>query len=315
MRELPIANNLHQQKTKFSTIDKVPFQATLLNSFKMAGIGVHSGKEITLTLEPSEVNTGIVFERTDVLENNKISALFDSVTSTTMCTQISNKFGVSVSTIEHLMAALSGCGVKNCLIKINGPEVPIMDGSARPFCDAILSIGVGFQPEKVKVLKIIKPIHVQNGSSYAELRPSDNRSFNMHFDFYGRMPKNLQKDHTLSFDLDNDSFHSLLAHARTFGFYEDAEKLIKNGLAKGASLKNTIIIQDQKVLNEEGLRSKNEFIEHKILDAIGDLALSNFHILGAYHAYNGSHAINNSLMRHLFKSIDSWYWIESLERH
>lgn len=304
-----------KKNSAFLKVDAIPFQSTVLSSFKMAGVGVHSGKEITIIVEPSDVNTGIVFERTDIETNNRIPAVFDFVSNTAMCTQITNKFGVSVSTIEHLMAALSGCGVNNCVVKIDGPEVPIMDGSAKPFCDAILSIGVGFQPEKVKILKIIKPVRVQNGQSFAELHPSDSRSFNMHFDFYGRMPQNLQKDTVLSFDLDKHPFNRLLAHARTFGFYEDAQKLLEKGLARGANLQNTIIIKNEQVLNEEGLRSENEFIEHKLLDAVGDLALSNFHIIGSYHAYNGSHSINNQLMRELFKSIDSWYWIESNQQH
>jgi UDP-3-O-[3-hydroxymyristoyl] N-acetylglucosamine deacetylase len=304
-----------KNNNKISALDAIPFQTTILSPFKMTGIGVHSGAEITIILEPSDLDTGIIFERSDLEENNIIPAVFDNVTSTMMSTTLSNADGVSVSTVEHLMAALSGCGVTNCKIKVSGAELPIMDGSSLPFCEAINSCGIKIMPEKVKTLKIIKTVRVETKNSWAEIRPFETREFNMHFDFYGRMPKNLLENDSLSFNLDNNSFSALIAHARTFGFFDDALMLQEKGLAKGASVKNTIVIKDDGVLNEEGLRHDDEFIQHKLLDAIGDLALSNFHIIGAYHAYNGGHNLNNLLMRELFKSIDSWYWIESNVSH
>jgi UDP-3-O-[3-hydroxymyristoyl] N-acetylglucosamine deacetylase len=306
-------NNINQSKT---SIDKnIKSQSTVLASFKVSGMGVHSGKTMTIELLPASIDTGIIFIRSDLQSQNEIPALFSQVTSTTMSTTLSNQHGASVSTVEHLIAALVGCGITNCIIKVDGPEIPIMDGSSKPFCEAISKAGILIQEEHLKTLKILSPIRVEGEKAWAEFRPFDTRQFNMKFDFYGRMPQKYMADGFYSFDIDQDSFFDLISHARTFGFYKDAEMLREKGLAKGAGLHNTVIIKDDDVMNKEGLRHDFEFVQHKILDAIGDIGLSSFHIIGAYVAYNGSHALNNQLMRKLFASVDSWVWSESSTKH
>lgn len=286
-------------------------QATLLDKVHLKGVGVHSGREIQLTLNPAVENTGIVFERTDVQGSNQIEAIFNRVSDTKMSTSISNQDGVTVSTIEHLMAALSGLGVTNCLVQVSGPEIPILDGSSLQFCQAILAKGVSYQNEKARSIDVLKTIRVEQGKSWAELRPATTRQFHVEFDFGARIPAKLKQSPVVSFDQDQQAFHQVLSHARTFGLYEDAEKIQSLGLAKGAGLHNTIIIKDEGILNEDGLRHPDEFAQHKILDAMGDLALSSFRIVGAYHAYNGSHSLNNQLVRKLFMTPNAWGWSDS----
>lgn len=279
---------------------KENYQSTLKGIVGCTGVGVHSGQSTILTLEPAEVNKGYVFIRTDISSDNKILGRFDKVVDTRMCTKIANSAGVSVSTIEHVVAALAGAHITNAVIKINGPEVPIMDGSSSIFSGLIEKVGIKKQTAKLPTLRVTKPVRVTAGQSYAEFIPSLDRLITLKFDGHGRLSDAL-KVNELTFDWDHDDFAELLSDARTFGFYEDAQKLLSLGLAKGASLENTIVIQsDNSIMNPEGLRSPDELIRHKILDAVGDLALAGLRIQGHFRGYNSGHALNNQLLHALF---------------
>ncbi|MBY0281401.1 MAG: UDP-3-O-acyl-N-acetylglucosamine deacetylase [Alphaproteobacteria bacterium] len=281
-------------------------QRTLAQSVSCVGVGVHSGKSASLTLCPALEGTGYVFIRTDIASfKNKIQARYDSVVDTMMCTKIANSYGVSVSTIEHVVAALSGANITNVIIEVNGPEVPIMDGSSAAFSKMIDRAGVQTQDSYVPTLRILKPVKVTHGNASAEFVPGEGRVISVQFDGHDRL-ENLVDEVEFSFDLEIDDFSELLSDARTFGFYEDAEKLWAAGLAKGASLENTVVIQNEKVINEGGLRSKDELIRHKVLDAVGDLALSGVTIVGHFHGINSGHALNNQLLRVLFATPDAW---------
>lgn len=296
--------NINTLSSRISNNNK---QCTLKGIVVFEGVGVHSGKKTTLRLIPKEENFGIVFERTDLHHpHNKISATFDGVSQTLMSTSISNKKGISVSTVEHLMAALYGLGISNCLIQVDGPEIPIMDGSAKPFCEGILNVGMEKQKADLQAIKILRKVRVKSGLSWAEFTPSDSRVFEASFDFSGRLPESFLVDKPVHFDLDSHSFYDFISNARTFGFYEDAKKLKDQGLAKGADLNNTVVIKDGLIMNEEGLRDNLEFVRHKMLDAIGDIALSPFAIKGTYKAHNASHALNNQLLRALFSAPESF---------
>lgn len=281
-------------------------QKTLAQSVSCVGVGVHSGKSASLTLCPALEGTGYVFIRTDIAGfKNKIQARYDVVVDTMMCTKIANSYGVSISTIEHVMAALTGANITNVIIEVNGPEVPIMDGSSLAFSKMIERAGTQIQDSHVPVLRILKPVKVTHGKASAEFIPSQGRMISIKFDGHDRL-QHLMDETEFSFDLDNDDFSELLSDARTFGFYEDAEKLWSAGLAKGASLENTVVIQNEKVINEGGLRSDDELIRHKVLDAVGDLALAGVTILGHFRGINSGHALNNQLLRVLFATPDAW---------
>ncbi|NBT85086.1 MAG: UDP-3-O-[3-hydroxymyristoyl] N-acetylglucosamine deacetylase [Alphaproteobacteria bacterium] len=259
-------------------------------------MGVHSGKPASLTLCPALEDNGYVFIRSDIASfKNKIQARYDNVVDTMMCTKIANSYGISVSTIEHVIAALSGANITNVIIEVNGPEVPIMDGSSVAFSKMIDRAGVQIQESYVPALRILKPVKVTHGNASAEFIPAEGRIISIQFDGHDRL-ENLTDETEFSFDLETDNFSELLSDARTFGFYEDAEKLWAAGLAKGASLENTVVIQNEKVMNEGGLRSEDEFIRHKVLDAVGDLALSGVTILGHFRGINSGHALNNQLL-------------------
>ena len=290
-----------------------PFQATLKQPVSCIGVGVHSGKPVTLTLTPAPSDTGIVFIRTDIdPSRNQIPAKWNTVVDTMMCTKIANVYGTSISTIEHVVAALAGASIDNCFVEVNGPEVPIMDGSSAAFSKMIQSVGIQTFVNPATVIEILKPIKVTHGGASAEFIPDDHFSITMDFDAHGRF-KELQ-DYTgsssFSFDPDYDDFSELLASARTFGFFEDAEKLWAAGLAKGASLENTIVIRDGNVMNQDGLRYSNEFVRHKILDAIGDFALAGVRLKAKFHGINSGHALNNQLLRVLFATPDAWRLVQ-----
>ncbi len=295
--------------TPFAVTKEQVVQKTLAQSISCVGVGVHSGKPASLTIIPASVGTGYVFVRTDLnAPENIIPAKYDTVVDTMMCTKIANPYGVTISTIEHVLAALVGANVTNAIIEVNGPEVPIMDGSSSVFSQMIANAGVKTQEDKIPTIRILKPIKVTHGDASAEFVPSENRLVSMEFDGHGRL-QNLMDETEYSFDLDADDFADLLADARTFGFYEDAEKLWAAGLAKGASLENTIVIQGNSIMNEGGLRSEDEFIRHKILDAVGDLALAGVAIRGHFKGFNSGHALNNQLLRVLFSTPNVWCFV------
>lgn len=287
---------LFDKKTVFELNKK---HATLMSACSFEGVGVHSGKIITMNVLPASVGTGIVFIRGDLDVSNVVEARFDCVTDTRMSTTISNVKGVSVSTIEHIMAAFMGLGITNAYVELSGPEVPIMDGSSVAFIKAFQKSGVKFQDERQHVFIVQRPIRVESSTGFAEFVPSVRRTFNVYYDFCGRF-RDTPYECGFQFDMDNDCFAKLISDARTFGLYEDGVRLQQMGYAKGASLDNTIILKDMQVINDGGLRSSNEFVRHKILDAMGDISLASCAILGAYIAHNPSHDLNNKLLKALF---------------
>lgn len=283
------------------------WQRTIGASVSCAGVGLHTGKPATLTLRPGTPNSGYVFIRTDVPEpSRRIIARWDTVTDTAMCTKITNPQGVSVSTIEHVIAALAGCGIHNAILEIDGPEVPVMDGSSSDFVDMIRQASIRQQREPVRRIKILKTVEVKAGKSTATLKPSDESKFSMQFNANGRLANQAW---SFNYYPDHDDFGDLLSCARTFGFYEDAQHLWDQGLAQGASLDNAVIIKDGKVMNEEGLRFSDEFVRHKMLDAIGDLALAGAPIQGSFSGENSGHGLNNQLLRALFANESAWSFL------
>ena len=288
-----------------------PFlQSTLAHEITFNGVGLHSGLPVSMTVCPAAPYTGIVFIRSDVHDKNpRVSAAYDSVVNTMLCTQISNADGVTVSTIEHIMAALQGMGITNAEITISGAEVPIMDGSSCIYTAQLACVGRSNQTARQRTLKILSPVRVSNDIGFAEFTPSHSRVFDINVDFGGRL-SGTRFETRFSFDLDDDDFHVLLSDARTYGFYEDAIKLQQAGLAKGASLDNAVVFQDKAVLNEGGLRSNDELVRHKALDAVGDIALAGCAIIGAFRAHNPGHSLNNQLLRALFATPSAFTWID-----
>ena len=283
----------------------IEFQQTLASSAICAGIGVHSGERARLTLKPAPVGTGIRFHRVDVPEaQGWIDARGDLVHDVALGTKLRNEYGTTLSTVEHLLAAVYGLGIDNMIIEVDGPEVPIMDGSSSLYTDLILRTGIRQQARRARYIRILKPIEVQDGPKSAMLLPSDDNGFHLDatIDFdseaIGRQRKSIL--------LTPRSFARELAFARTFGFYRDIKKLHSMGLGQGASMENAIAVEDDKILNPEGLRVEDEFIRHKILDAVGDLALVGHRLIGRYVSEQPGHSINNLLVREVLNRPDAW---------
>jgi UDP-3-O-[3-hydroxymyristoyl] N-acetylglucosamine deacetylase len=281
-------------------------QHTIQKEITTAGTGLHSGAAINLALKPAMAGHGIVFVRTDLTGDNRIPALWDKVTDTRLCTVISNDSGASVGTIEHLMAALRGCAIDNILVELNGPEVPAMDGSSKPFVDMIDKAGIAAQNAPRRAIRILKEVTVEDGDKAVTLRPAEEFIFAGEIDFdhpdIGRQRYEIK--------LLNGNFRHDLADSRTFGFFHEVEMMRKAGLALGGSLDNAVVLDKTKVMNPEGLRHSNEFIRHKLLDAIGDLYLAGAPILGAYEGVKAGHAMNNAVLRKLFATQGAFEMIE-----
>lgn len=281
------------------------FQQTLGNKASFNGIGLHTGKPISLTLRPAEAGTGIVFHRTDLTPAVSIEARAANVVSTKLSTTI-GRGAASVSTIEHLMAALYGCGIDNAHIDINGPEIPIMDGSAAPFVAGILKAGSKGCGKARKYLVVKKPVSVVEGDKKISIIPS--RHYKISFDMQFAHPA--VKSQTRSMLFSQALFTDEFAAARTFGFLAEVEMLKAHGLALGGSLDNAIVIGDEGVLNEEGLRFPDEFVRHKILDSVGDLALAGHRLIGHVKATKSGHDLNHKLVTELLKRPDCFALIE-----
>ena len=278
-------------------------QRTLKQIARCDGVGLHSGEMVGVSLHPAPANSGIVFERTDVeAEKALVPASWDKVVDTRLCSTIGNEQGVRVSTVEHLMAALSGCGVDNARIEIDGAEVPIMDGSSGPFVDLIVEAGLVEQDAPRRVIRILKQIEVQAGESRAILEPADSCSLDVEIDFKGTAVE----EQSLNVGFVNGAFCKELASARTFGFLHEVEAMQAAGLARGGSLDNAIVVDGGKIMNESGLRFDDEFVRHKILDAVGDLYLAGALIVGSFSGARCGHAINNQLLHALFADEDAW---------
>tara|TARA_B100001029_G_C15008447_1_gene422625 strand:- start:180 stop:1109 length:930 start_codon:yes stop_codon:yes gene_type:complete len=284
------------------------YQKTLNNEVSFSGIGLHSGKNIDVTLIPSNSNSGITFKRTDLKKNNEIIANFKNVSSAKLCTKIENDFGVSVSTIEHLMAAFYICGVDNLIVNLNGPEVPIMDGSAKDFVQIIKKCGVKTLEGKRKFVKIKKKIEFKEDDKLINIIPS-NGNFEVKFTLsYKKNP--LIQTQTNSIKFESQNLEDIYA-ARTFCLYEDIEEIKSIGLAKGGSLENAIVVQGNKVLNEGGLRSKKEFVNHKILDLAGDFMLAGARVVGSVKCIHGGHALTNEFLKRIFSDKNNYDIVES----
>lgn len=277
-------------------------QKTLKESVSCQGIGLHTGNQVKMTLHPAAANTGIVFVRSDIGEDAYVDASWRNVTETRRATTISNEAGHHVSTIEHLMAGLAGCGIDNILVEINAPEVPVMDGSAEPFVSMIEGAGVILQSVRRKAIVINKTIRVGNRDSFISLNPASTFGVSFEIEFCN----STLASQALDMKLVNGTFKDEIASARTFGFAYEVDALKKAGLALGGSLDNAIVIEDDNVLNQDGLRYHNELVRHKILDCVGDLYLAGAPIIGQVDAVRSGHALNHELLCTLFSNSDTW---------
>ena len=284
---------------------KKNYQQTIEDSLFVKGIGLHSGKDVELKLEPAEVDNGIKFIRVDSKKNNIIEAIWSNVSETLLSTTIANEYGLKISTIEHLMSALSGLHIDNLNIYINTAEVPIMDGSSRPFVDMIEKIGIKKQNKKRKFLNVKKIIEVSHNNSSVKIIPNNQFSIDFEIDF----PSQLVSRQSCQLQLINGNYKTDIAAARTFGFEKDVEHLRSNGLALGGSLDNAVVVGENEILNKDGLRYTDEFVRHKILDSIGDLYLAGSPIIGYFYGNKSGHYLNNQLLRKLFSDESNYEYI------
>ncbi len=289
---------------------KVGKQTTLCVDAAVMGIGVHSGLPATLTLHPADAGTGIVFLRTGLegRPDREIRADVRSVTATEFATVLGDPSGPLCSTAEHVLAALSGLGVDNAVVEIDGPEVPIMDGSAEPFVNAIDQAGIVTLAAPRRFIQVLKPVRVVKDASVGELRPYS-RGFRVEVEIDFDNP--LIGRQALSLDIEPDSFRRELARARTFGFMRDVSKLWSAGYALGATFENTLVVTDNRILNQDGLRYSDEFVRHKALDAVGDLALAGAPLLGAYRSVRGGHKLNHAVLSALMADRTAWTVVEA----
>jgi UDP-3-O-[3-hydroxymyristoyl] N-acetylglucosamine deacetylase len=284
-------------------------QTTVRGQVSIAGIGVHSGSPVTLTLHPADADTGVVFWRRgdDRQKHRKLAANFRSVTATEFATVLGDKSGPAVSTTEHVMAALAGLGIDNVVVEVDGPEVPIMDGSAIAFVEALDQAGIATLPARRRYIKVLKPVRVGTDACHGELRPHARGL---------RIETEIEFDHpligrqTFARDIEPGLFRRDLARARTFGFMRDVTKLWNAGYALGASFENTVVIADGRILNAEGVRFPDEFVRHKAVDAIGDLALAGAPLLGAYRSVRGGHKLNHAVLAALMADASAWTYTE-----
>jgi len=286
-------------------------QKTIKNNVTFNGIALHSGLDVNVCIKPAEPNFGIVFKRVDFKENNLVYPNFMNVTNTSLNTTIENEFGVKVSTIEHLMGALFGLGIDNALIEIDNEEVPILDGSAKDFIEKIISSGLVVSESPIKIIKINKEIKFSDGERFISIEPST-LSLDIDFELKYKNPIiGNQKNKVKVFEDDlTDVYNS-----RTYCLFEDIELIKKNGLAKGGSLQNAIVVKDDEILNPEGLRNDKEFVNHKILDCIGDLYTSGYRIIAKIKCSQGGHYLTNQLLRKVFENKDNFSILEIKEKN
>ena len=278
-------------------------RATVRNPVSFIGIGLHTGKLTTVSLKPSIDQRGIYFVRTDANPGQGvIEASWCNVSDTTLSTNLSNQYGVSVNTVEHLMSALIASGIDNVRIEVDGPEIPIMDGSAEVFVEIIRNAGKSYLKAPKQGIWIERPIVVSEGDKYAMLMPHSVPRVSMCIDF----PDTVIGSQCYSVTLQDNDYFDDIAYARTFGFSDQVEALKENGLVKGGSLINAIVVDGEKVMNPEGLRVENEFVRHKILDAVGDMSLAGAPIIGHYYAYKAGHSLNQKLLKKLFSDASAW---------
>ena len=286
-------------------------QKTIKKEVSFTGVGLHSGKQVNIQIKPSEPNTGIVFKRIDVKNNNLIFPNFSNVSNTSLNTTISNEFGIKVSTIEHLMGALFGMGVDNALVEIDNEEVPILDGSAKIFIEEINKVGLKESETPIKIIKIEKKIDFKDGAKSISIEPS---KISLDIDFEIKYENELIGTQRNSIKMYEDDLTDIY-NSRTFCLFEDIEKLKKMNLAKGGSLENAIVVKNKEIINTDGLRNKNEFVNHKILDCMGDLYLSGYKIIGKLICSQGGHKLTNELLRKVFDDKNNFSIIEIKEKN
>ena len=286
-------------------------QKTIKESIVFKGIGLHSGLDANLKIKPAEPNTGIIFKRTDLKKDNIVVPNIFNVSSAVFCTTISNEYGVSVSTIEHLMGALYGLGIDNALIEIDNQEVPILDGSAKLFVEEILKVGIKNSETPIKIIKIEKKIEFSDGKKIISIEPS---KISLDIDFELKYENDLigtQRNSIKVFESDLTNIYN----SRTFCLFEDIDTLKEMGLAKGGNLDNAIVVKDKKILNENGLRNEKEFVNHKILDCMGDLYLAGYKIIGKLTCSQGGHKLTNQLLRKVFANDENFSLLEIKEKN
>ena len=286
-------------------------QKTISKPITFKGIGLHSGLEANLTLKPAEPNSGILFKRVDLKENNILIPSFLNVSNTSLNTTISNEFGVKISTIEHLMGTLFGLGVDNIIVEIDNEEVPILDGSAKEFIENIIASGFQISDSPIKIIKINKDIEYREGKRFISIKPS---TLSLDIDFELKYKNKLIGDQKNKVKVYEDDLSDIY-NSRTFCLFEDIELIKKNGLAKGGSLENAIVVKDDEILNPEGLRNEKEFVNHKILDCIGDLYTSGYRIVASVKCSQGGHYLTNQLLRKVFNNRENFSIIEIKEKN
>lgn len=279
-------------------------QRTLRRSVQVTGVGLHTGQKSTLTLYPASADTGIIYRRIDLNPPNDFHVNVKSVGNTILCTCLKNESENQILTVEHLSAAQSGLGIDNVFIELNAPEIPIMDGSAKPFVALLLNAGIQELNSEKKFLKLKQSVRVEDGEKWAELSPSNKFMLDFTIDYnHPVIPVNVQN---YFFSFSSESFIHEISPARTFGFINNVERLKNHGFILGASLNSAIIIDDNRVLNVEGLRFSDELVRHKILDAIGDLFMCGYNILGSFSAFKSGHTLNNKLLRTVLSCQEAW---------
>ena len=286
-------------------------QKTLKKNVKLNGVGLHSGNKVNLNIKPSEPNTGIYFKRVDLSSNNIVFPNFSNVSNTDLNTTISNEFGVKVSTIEHLMGALFGLGIDNALIEIDNDEVPILDGSAKDFIDEIIKSGLQTSDAPIKIIKINKKINFEDGERYISIEPS---KLSLDIDFQIKYSNELIGNQRNKINVYEDDLNDIF-NSRTYCLFEDIEKIKSLGLAKGGSLDNAVVVKGKKILNETGLRNSKEFVNHKILDCIGDLYTSGYRVIGSVICSQGGHFLTNKLLKKVFENKANFSIVEIQERN
>ena len=286
-------------------------QKTIKKPLSFKGVGLHSGVEVSISIKPAEPDSGIIFKRVDLKINNFIYPNFMNVSNTSLNTTIQNEYGVKVSTIEHLMGALFGLGIDNAIIEIDNEEVPILDGSAKEFIEKIISSGVKVSEVPIKIIKINKKIEYIDGERFISIEPS---KLSLDIDFELKYKNEVIGNQRNKIKVYEDDLTDIY-NSRTFCLYEDIEAIKKNGLAKGGSLENAIVVKDKEILNKEGLRNKNEFVNHKILDCMGDLYTSGYRIIANITCSQGGHFLTNQLLRKVFENKDNFSIIEIKEKN
>jgi len=293
-------------------IELYDYQTTLKSRVSLSGVGVHGGKPVTIHFNPADPDTGVVFHRLGgEFDGAEIAAKVSSIGATDLSTLLGDLSGAHVATVEHLMASLLGLSVDNVHIEIDGSEVPILDGSAEKFADAIEQAGIEPQAVKRRYIRVVKPVRIDNGASWAEFRPYDGTRFEIDIDFespaIGRQ--------SFARDITPATFRRDISRARTFGFLKDVERLWAGGYALGSSLENTVVMGEApRVINLEGLRYSDEFVRHKMLDAMGDLALAGARFIGCFRSYRGGHRLNAAALRQLLSDRSAFEIVETLRR-